>query len=274
MSATAPDPVVAIGEADATGEIAELYADIRATLGVPVVNLIWRHLATIPGGLPFAWQTVRPLYASGEIASQAQMLRSRLVVPDLAARDLTGLDASEQQQISMIVRSYERSNAMNLIGLSALLASINPRTAPPLPFANNASVEPEVSGTMPDAVAVAAMHEATRALVLRLHPIGGADPIMPTMYRHLSHWPGVLEQFLEVLEPLHRNGSILPAIAAANTEGLEVGAALMAQVEASRPIASAQTCTAVDAAVSHFVDRMIGKMVVIVAILRRAFPAL
>lgn len=39
-------------------EIATLYADIRAVSGLPVVNLIWRHFAALPGVLPWVW--VRP----------------------------------------------------------------------------------------------------------------------------------------------------------------------------------------------------------------------
>ena len=41
------DPFPAVVEAAATGETADLFADIRATIGVRVVNLVWRHLATI-----------------------------------------------------------------------------------------------------------------------------------------------------------------------------------------------------------------------------------
>jgi hypothetical protein len=47
------DPVLAISEELATGATAEIFADIRHTLDVEMVNLIWRHLATIPGSL--AW---------------------------------------------------------------------------------------------------------------------------------------------------------------------------------------------------------------------------
>jgi hypothetical protein len=36
------DPFPAVAEAEATGETAALFADIRATVGVPVVNLVWR----------------------------------------------------------------------------------------------------------------------------------------------------------------------------------------------------------------------------------------
>jgi hypothetical protein len=47
------NPVPAITEAAATGETAAIFADIRQVLGVDVVNLIWRHLATIEGALPW-----------------------------------------------------------------------------------------------------------------------------------------------------------------------------------------------------------------------------
>jgi hypothetical protein len=46
------DPLPAIAEAAATGKTARIFADIRHVLGVEVVNLIWRHLATIPDALP------------------------------------------------------------------------------------------------------------------------------------------------------------------------------------------------------------------------------
>ena len=71
------DPVPAITEAGATGEIAAIFADIRLVLGVDVVNLIWRHLATIPGALPWAWGTLRPLYADGSIAAEAAALQTQ-----------------------------------------------------------------------------------------------------------------------------------------------------------------------------------------------------
>ena len=48
------DPVPAITEAAATGGTAAIFADIRQVLSVDVVNLIWRHLATMDGALPWA----------------------------------------------------------------------------------------------------------------------------------------------------------------------------------------------------------------------------
>ena len=75
------DPVPAITEAAATGETAAIFADIRQVLGVDVVNLIWRHLATIDGALPWAWGTLRPLYADGSVIGEAMALHKELALP-------------------------------------------------------------------------------------------------------------------------------------------------------------------------------------------------
>lgn len=70
------DPLPAITETAATGETAVIFADIREVLGVDVVDLIWRHLATIDGALPWAWSALRPLHV-GTIALAVQRRRSR-----------------------------------------------------------------------------------------------------------------------------------------------------------------------------------------------------
>jgi hypothetical protein len=78
------DPIPAISESEATGLIAEIYADIRCVYRVGVVNLIWRHLATIPGGLQWAWSTIRPLYVNGSVSREAAALRAALSLPELS----------------------------------------------------------------------------------------------------------------------------------------------------------------------------------------------
>jgi hypothetical protein len=77
------DPVPAIAESEATGLITEIFADIRSVHRVGVVNLIWRHLATIPGGLPWVWTTARPLYADGTVGREAAALRAGLSLPEV-----------------------------------------------------------------------------------------------------------------------------------------------------------------------------------------------
>ena len=71
------ESVPSVLETSATGEIADIYSDIRATLGTSVVNLIWRNLATMPGALQWTWSTVRPLY----VGAGCPCMRKRCVAP-------------------------------------------------------------------------------------------------------------------------------------------------------------------------------------------------
>jgi hypothetical protein len=124
------DPVPAITEADADGEVAAIFADIRRVLGVGVVNLIWRHLATHPGALPWVWGTLRPLYVDGSIGVEAAALHGALAFPELlplpaqvlAAAGLSDLDI---EAIRNVLAAYDRTNAMALIALSAALSRLD-----------------------------------------------------------------------------------------------------------------------------------------------------
>src|ERR1700722_4469552 len=110
MAVNQIESVPSVLESAATGEIAEIYADIRATLGTSVVNLVWRNLAALPGALPWAWSAVRPLYLGGA-AEKAQAGRPRLWLPNLPgfsadALSAAGLNSSELAKIRTILDSY------------------------------------------------------------------------------------------------------------------------------------------------------------------------
>jgi hypothetical protein len=141
------DPVPAITEAAANGKIAAIFADIRQVLGVDVVNLIWRHLATIDGALEWTWSTLRPLYVDGSVIAEATALHAELGLPSLPpvpAEVFAGLDVRRHDLAAIldVLAAYDRTNAMALIALSALQASLTGQVeaseeasvpAPPLP---------------------------------------------------------------------------------------------------------------------------------------------
>ena len=77
--------VSAISEDEATGETAEIFTDIRATLGNGVVNLIWRHIATIEGALPWVWKAVKPLYISDILKNEASFVSENIRLPEVSA---------------------------------------------------------------------------------------------------------------------------------------------------------------------------------------------
>jgi hypothetical protein len=61
----AHDPVTAIDESAAVGETALLFAEIRRTMGIPLVTSIWRGLAGMHGSLRLAWNAAKPIHESG-----------------------------------------------------------------------------------------------------------------------------------------------------------------------------------------------------------------
>lgn len=109
------DPVPAITEATASGETATIFADLCATLGVSVVNLIWRHIATLPGALPWAWATVKPVYLSGRVGMEAGRIKAGLAIPGLpvwprALLACAGVDDAAEESMTPQRSRYARSS--------------------------------------------------------------------------------------------------------------------------------------------------------------------
>jgi len=89
------------------------------------VGLIWRHLATFPGALPWAWQAVRPLYGDGTVGSEAAALRASIALPKFpifpaAAFAAVGLSGADVERIRAALATYDRTNTMALVALSAI----------------------------------------------------------------------------------------------------------------------------------------------------------
>lgn len=268
------DPVAAIGEAEATGDVAALFADIRATLGVGVVNLIWRHLATIDGALPWAWSSVRPLYVEGIIEGEAERFRERMRLLDLPrvpseALAAVGTDAAALTGVKTVLATYDRSNTMNLLALSALLASLDGNVASGGQVGSGRTGG--VEGALLKLVSESDVAPTTWALVHRLNMLGERDEgrVLASMYRHLAHWPGVLALAWTLLAPADADGSlgsvIADNLAAAKARARVLAGRLKASTAADLPPSQRQ---AARSAITLFVDHPIGKMVSICRMLR------
>jgi hypothetical protein len=268
--------VPAVGETEATGDTAALFADIRATLGVGVVNLIWRHLATIDGALPWAWSAVRPLYAEGIIEGEAERLRERMRLLDLPrvppeVLHAVGVDAAALPGVKTVLATYDRSNTMNLLALSALLASLDGNVAAGGELAKGRGGGAEAA--MPRLLSEADVAPKTWALVLRLNMLGERDEgrVLASMYRHLAHWPGVLGLIWALLAPADADGSLSGAIADNLATARARARALAGRLKPSgaADLAPAERAAA-RKAITLFVDHPIGKMVTICRMLRLA----
>ena len=127
MMVLSADPVPAVLESEAEGEILEIFLDIKDTTGADVVNLIWRHLAVTPGALQAVWKMLRPVYKSGLVLTEAKKFRENLSLPKIPplsqqALRACGVDNLGHINITNILKSYNQTNSINLIGLSSALA--------------------------------------------------------------------------------------------------------------------------------------------------------
>jgi len=272
------DPVTAITEDQASGEIAQLYEDIRRSLGVPVVNLIWRHLATIPGALPWAWNSLKPLYASGAITNAAVSLRSSLrPESNLGISSSTlksvSLSSDDLRSITVVLNSYERSNSLNLIALNALLAKIDgveDHTQDGL--AQVTADDGLVHGEMPELLVLSNMEASVRELVEDLSRIGGRSDILPSMYRHLAHWPQYLGLLHVLLKTIETESGLESQIVNTIEETRAAAVQLLPQLANDVEPLSPETELQVRDALSRFIEGTLGKMTTIIQLVSAAMP--
>ena len=171
------DPVLAVVEKEASGSIALIFGDIRKTLKVDVVNLIWRHLATTPDALEWVWNTVKPLYKTfGPL--HADQIRGELPLPVVPAfsRDTllsAGLDDEAIANVRLILDSYHHTNAPALAILSGFLARLEGGSAISTRFEQRAeSAGSSSAAKLPPLIPIAEMPVSLGRLVQELNVYG------------------------------------------------------------------------------------------------------
>ena len=278
MSDPRTDPVTAITEDEASGEIAELYEEIRRSLGVPVVNLIWRHLATIPGALPWAWNSLKPLYASGAITNAAVSLRSSLrPESNLGISSSTlksvSLSSDDLRSITVVLNSYERSNSLNLIALNALLIKIDGVEDHTQDGLTQVTADDGiVHGEMPELLVLSNMEASVRELVEDLNRIGGRSDILPSMYRHLAHWPQYLGLLHVLLKTIETESGLESQIVNTIEKTRAAAVQLLPQLANDVEPLSPETELQVREALSRFIEGTLGKMTTIIQLITAAMP--
>ena len=215
------DGLPEIPEHQVSGALRDIYEDIKLVLGVPMVNLIFRHIATLPGCLEWVWGTLRPSYASGEISRLGNDLLTNLALPahpllSSFALRAAGVTRTDEKTISGILAVYNRANAMNVIALHTLLSLMGegaPNFRSPVsdnPPSKRESPGGEPTEKIPPMLSLEEMDESARGLVFELMSLRpkGNVPVMASLYRHLARWPGYLALVLTVLHPLGANGTL------------------------------------------------------------------
>ena len=274
------DSVPAIRESEAEGETAAIFADIRASLGASSVNLIWRHLATLPGVLPWAWSAIAPVHRSGAIVTLAADYRAALqlpALPELPDEVLAVLEVgpADRDAIGAVLRGYHFSCTMNILSLNALLLHLDGVVdrASPRAAGKRAAIEkggrPPPMEKMAPLLDPADMSPEVARLAWRLNALGerGDGRILASLYRYLANWPRFLALSWALLAPLDRNGQLVAAIDRALEQADVRARGLCAELAPSPAAFDAPTKAAVRWALEAFGRGAIVKMTPIGGIL-------
>jgi hypothetical protein len=283
MTSVRADPIPAIREEDATGHVAIIYQDLRATLGIPIVNLIWRHLATIPGGLAWVWTLVKPLYVSGELDRLSDATSALVSSPTLAPLpdfvwDGVAIDSNDRRAIARLIESYNRGNGVNFLALLVVVSVLRDG----LPASRGSGCVAQVKSSHHSAaeasqrlLGLSELSPPVSALVRQLDEFGrlGSSDAIASLYRHLAHWPAFLAMAYAALEPLHRNGELANAQQRVIAFGRQESALLVSHIDSELPALAPDAAKAVLSALDEFTRLMIGRMIVMGKALRSLIPS-
>ena len=249
-----------IHEADASGETAAIYAELREALGVPLVNLIWRHFAALPGVLPELWATVRPVAQAQELRDGvAGMKRSvaRIMAPRL--RELPVLSPG---QIA-VVAIYNRGNCSNLQLLTALRRVLAGAPAGHGPSLARAASLPPLPAA-PPMPRLETLDPGTAQQVRELAALHGKEgaTAIPSLYRHLALWPELLPGLRAALAGLAGSGLLRQGRVALIAEAEATASRLLPALRPPTGLPTGQR-PAVLAALEAFTGRLIAELSVV-----------
>lgn len=270
-------PLPELREADAPPEIVAIYAALRQASAVPLVNLIYRHLATLPGVLPWVWQAIRPPLEDGRLAGARERLVAALPVPEAVplprkAASAAGLAPGDLAAVAALVETYNRGNLTNLLLLTALRRALEDAPAVSALSPPPVLPRPAMLPAPPPLPRLADLPPRLRAAVLGLAARHGESGVVPSLYLHLAHWPD-----LPAALPDWLDAALLPAslsagrdavvvLATAEADGLRPGLGMEGEVPGGHR-------AKVLAAMDRFTLRVIPEMIPVGLALRRVLAA-
>lgn len=263
-----------LSEAAASGKKREIYAQLRRLSGVPMVALIFRHLATHPGLLEQTWTSIEPVLRSGMLQEAALKIAEEHTSPglmpaiDANARKALELDDGTLRSVVNALDAYNRANPINLLTMLSLLKRVDTTTIAQPPATQWTPPAP-IPGPLSPMTAPADMSPHIRRLI---NDFGFGDrtqfdPIVPSLLRHLCGTPTLLALLHVAFVPQFRDGTLAAAIARLR-DALAQEAERLAPAIA--PIPLLESAPQVRQTIERFTGSWIPQMTIIGMALRRA----
>jgi hypothetical protein len=201
-------------ERDATGEKAAIYAEMKRLGGVPMVALIFRHLATIPGGIEWTWGAIGPAWREGRLQEAAWRIAREARLAPLAripreALASLGVDDAGLAEIRTVIDAYNRANPENMLSVLCLLRLLEGSSAA-LPLGESTWTPPPAPGPLVPMTDVATMTPEVSSLLDLVAAPGaeGGPRVVQSLYRHFGHRPAFLALIVTLLRQRFDDGSI------------------------------------------------------------------
>jgi hypothetical protein len=260
-------------ENEATGRIREIYAEIKLLGGVPMVALIFRHLATLPGGIEWMWEAIGPAWRSGRLQeaswriARETPLRPIAAIPRPALAAL-GMDATDLREVRTVLEAYNRANPENMLSVLCLLRMIEGRRAVVAPVTSAWAPPPAPGPLVPMASLATLRRDLSELLDLVAAPGDGEGPrVVQSLYRHLAHRPAFLALAVTLLRQRFDDGSIAREVGTLGKSMADAADQLVRELSA--PPAPHP---GVLEACRRFGGAVIPQMIVVGALLERALP--
>jgi hypothetical protein len=197
-----------VSESEAKGQTAQIFADLKDTLGIPHVSMVFRVLASLPHFFPLFWKAAKPMLETGEFFTAGEQIRAdahsrmltRFSVPDLRAK-LTEMDFTRraQEEVKDVVELYEYVNPVLLLNMAALMEGLEQPAGAPR-HGTLPAQHPSHPGR-PILVDERLAPEPTRRLYDDIKRTMGT-PYLNTSYITFGRWPDFLREYWSSLKPI------------------------------------------------------------------------
>ena len=269
MSALLPE----LAERDAGGDKARIYAEMKRLGAVPMVALIFRHIATLPGGLEWLWSAIGPAWRSGELQEAAWRIAREAPMQPLAsisrpALEALGVDDAGLDQIRVVLQAYNRANPENMLTVLCVLRLVEGRTAAVTKPARAWS-PPPIPGPLVAMGDVTHMPREVGELLDLVAAPGapGAPRVIQSLYRHFLHRPAFLALAVTLLRQRFEDGSIERSV-----EAIRAAMSTMADEVVTGLSAPPAPHPGIRTVCERFGGAVIPQMIVVGALLERALP--
>src|SRR5512146_2211701 len=121
-----------IAESQALEPIQQIYREVKETLGLPYVSVVFQTYASYPGFLSLHWRAMRPVLATQEFFELSERQRADAYtrtfnyfdIPDLCAMVTElRLSSDARRELSGVVDIFHYANPMLLLIVAAQLQS-------------------------------------------------------------------------------------------------------------------------------------------------------